>query len=105
MEFRVRLQLAEVFGPVNRWFCSQAFGREIREPEMLLIYYIRSGGAADFALRYEQAMGKDNRWYCSEFYGRDIRDPGILWDYYVKHCAGRRAENDPRYQPQLSIAS
>lgn len=83
MCFRLRTQLAEAFGPVNRWFCSQAYGRPIDDPETLLVHFIKSGGAADFARRYEQAMSAENRWYCSEFYGRDIRDPETLWDYYA----------------------
>ena len=90
MDFRVRLQLAEAFGVENRWFCSETYGRPIDDKELLLCYYIRSGGAADFAERYERAMGVVNRWYCSEFYGRDVRDPQILWDYYMRH-AGHRA--------------
>jgi hypothetical protein len=91
MDFRIRLQLAEAFGPQNRWFCSENYGREIHDKELLLMYYIRSGGAADFARRYEQALGVLNRWYCSEFYGRDIRDPETLWEYYI-HLAPARAD-------------
>jgi hypothetical protein len=87
MCFRVRKQLAEAFGPVNRWYCSQAYGRPIDDPETLLIYFIKSGGAADFAVRYAWAMGPQNRWYCSEFHGREVSDPETLWNYYV---AGRR---------------
>jgi hypothetical protein len=82
---RVWLQMAEAFGPVNRWYCSQAYGSPVRDRELLLAYFIKSGGAADFARRYEQAMGSLNRWYCSEYYGRDIRDPQMLWDYYMHH--------------------
>ena len=83
MHCRVRLQLAEALGPVNRWYCSQAHGREIDHPELLLNYFIKSGGAEDFAIRYEQAMGEENRWYCSQFHGREIHDPEILWNYYM----------------------
>src|ERR1700678_3618977 len=75
MDLRVRLQIAEAFGPLNRWFCSQAYGHEVIDPELLLTYYIKSGGADDFARRFLQAMGPQNRWYCSEFYGREIYDP------------------------------
>ena len=98
MDFRVRLQVAEAFGPTNRWFCSEAFGREIDDPELLLIYYIRSGGAADFAIRFDQAMDLLNRWYCSEFHCRDIRDPQILWDYYINHAPPRAWEKNPGYE-------
>ena len=104
MEFRVRLQLAEAFGPINRWFCSEFYGRKIEDLELLVIYYIHSGGAADFAQRYDEAMGKLNRWYCSEFHGRDIRDPQILWDYYVNHAPARAAGKNPRREPDRSPA-
>ena len=86
MHFRFRVQLADALGPVNRWYCSQAHGQPIDDPELLVIYFIRSGGAQDFANRYEQAMSALNRWYCSEFYGCDIRDPEILWNYYMNYC-------------------
>jgi hypothetical protein len=91
------VQLAEAFGPVNRWYCAQAHGRPVDDPETLLVHFIRAGGAADFAARYDEAMGPLNRWYCSEFYGREVRDPETLWDYYMQsrqpggrlHRAGR----------------
>jgi hypothetical protein len=88
---RLQLQLAEALGPVNRWYCSRAYGWAVSDPEVLLRYFIRSGGARDFAVRYEQAMGQVNRWYCSEFYGRDVRDPEVLWEYYVNCPVGERA--------------
>jgi hypothetical protein len=88
MEFRIRLQLAEAFGPINRWFCSEYYGRMIDDPETLLRYYIARGGAANFARRFAEAMSMLNRWYCSQFHGRDIRDPQLLWDYYIKHARG-----------------
>jgi hypothetical protein len=95
---RVRLQLAEALGPVNRWYCSQAYGYPINDVDMLLAYFIKSGGATDFAIRYKNAMGPENRWYCSEYYRREIRDPEILWNYYMGYC-------HPRQKPQpLSIA-
>ena len=94
MDLRIRLQLADAFGPENRWYCSEAFGREVDDQELLLIYYIKSGGAADFAQRFEQAMSPLNRWYCSEFYRRDIRDPEILWDYYVTFAPVRSPANE-----------
>jgi hypothetical protein len=99
MHFRSRAQLADALGPVNRWYCSQAFGRPINDPELLVIYFIRSGGAIDFANRYEQAMGAMNRWYCSEFYGRDIRDPEILWDYYMNY---RPASGNSQESPEAA---
>jgi hypothetical protein len=104
MNFRVRLQLAEAFGPVNRWFCSEACGREIDDKDLLLTYYIKSGGAENFDKRYTQAMGGANRWYCSEFYRRDIRDPRTLWEYYLNHSPTRRTDEEPRYEEQDIVA-
>ncbi len=85
MNFRARMQLEEANGLVNRWFCSKAHGRKIDDPEMLLIHFIRYGGATDFARRFDQAMSPVNRWYCSEFHRRDVRDPQTLWNYYMKY--------------------
>src|SRR5689334_17059789 len=82
MGSRLRIQLAEAFGPVNRWYCSQQHGYPVTDPNLLLTYFVRSGGAEDFADRYDEAMSAQNRWYCSEYYGREISDPQILWDYY-----------------------
>jgi hypothetical protein len=101
MTYRVRLQLAEALGPLNRWFCSEAHGRKVDDPESLMLYYIKSGGAADFAKRYEQAMGPLNRWYCSEFYRRDVRDPQALWEYYMKYAPAAAVGKDPRKEPGI----
>ena len=104
IELRIRLQLAEAFGPINRWFCSEAFGRHITDLDLLLMYYIKSGGAADFAARFNEAMGQANRWYCSEFHHTDIRDPRTLWEYYLRHSPARCAGEEPRYEPQDILA-
>jgi hypothetical protein len=104
MDFRVRLQLAEAFGPENRWFCSEAHGRTINDRDLLLAYYIINGGAEDFAQRYAQAMGKLNRWYCSEFYQSDIRDPEILWEYFVNHAFPSCQENDYQFEVDSDLA-
>ena len=109
MNFRFRMELAEAFGSVNRWYCSQAYSRQIDDKELLLIYFIKSGGARDFADRYAQAMGDLNRWYCSEFYGREIRDPETLWDYYMNYAparsAGKVRRNEPNNTPaRMSVA-
>lgn len=108
MEFRLWLQLDEAFGPINRWFCSEAYGREIEDRQLLLTYYIKSGGAEDFARRYDQAMGPMNRWYCSEFYRREIRDPEILWEYFMNYAPDGAVGNDPRHESnslrELSMA-
>jgi hypothetical protein len=109
MELRIRLQFEEAFGPLNRWFCSEAYCHEIVDPELLVTYYIKSGGAENFAERYDQAMGTLNRWYCSEFYRREIRDPQTLWEYYMKYAPAGASEKGPRNssgdrQAGLSIA-
>ena len=41
-------QLHEALGPVNKWYCSQHYGYEINDPETLLCYYIKHGGASHF---------------------------------------------------------
>jgi hypothetical protein len=110
MHYRVRLQVAEALGSVNRWYCSEAYGFEVDNPDLLLAYYIQSGGAADFAERFDQAMGAMNRWYCSEFYRREISDPEILWEYYMNHAPVRAAGTNSRYEPdkvlvEMSAAS
>jgi hypothetical protein len=71
---------------LNRWYCSQEHGREIRNPESLVRYYVGKGGAEDFERRFAEAMSPLNRWYCSQFYRRDIRDPDVLWTYYTKYA-------------------
>jgi hypothetical protein len=93
MHLRLELQLAEAFGDVNRWYCSEAFGRQIDDRDLLLTYYIKSGGVANFAFRFIQAMGDENRWYCSQYYRREIHDPRILWEYYMNHAPVRAAGN------------
>ena len=95
MHFRTRVQLAEALGPVNRWFCSQAYGYPVQDPELLLKYYIKSGGAADFAVRYDQAMSAHNRWFCSEFHRREIHDPETLWNYYMGCSTSQQRPDRP----------
>ncbi|HVT90300.1 MAG TPA: hypothetical protein VHD56_15720 [Tepidisphaeraceae bacterium] len=105
LNFRVRLQLAEALGQTNRWYCSQYHGRKIDDPETLLAYFIKNGGARDFAERYNQAMGAENRWYCSEFYQKEIRDPETLWNYFTTHFQSRQNKTtSPAASGQLSLA-
>ena len=80
---RIRAQIAEAHGPVNRWYCAQFYRREISDLELLMRYFIRSGGAADFDRRYREAMSLENRWFCSEFHRRDVREEPVLWSYYM----------------------
>jgi len=91
MELRVRLQLAEALSPVNRWFCSEFHRCKIDDPERLVEYYVRNGGADGFARRYCEAMSPENRWYCSMFFGQEVRDPQTLWDYYMHQISARAA--------------
>jgi hypothetical protein len=41
-------QVREALDPVNRWYCSQFFGYEVNDPEILLAYYIKHGGAEHY---------------------------------------------------------
>lgn len=63
MKEHIRMQLDEALGPVNRWYCSQHHGYEVKDPETLLRYYIHHGGATYFAehkspLRPRRANGQ-----------------------------------------------
>ena len=48
-------QLGEALGADNRWFCSQHYCREVTEPDVLLEYYIKHGGAERFRRKFENA--------------------------------------------------
>lgn len=82
--FRIQAQITEARGPLNRYYCSLAMGKPVEDDETLMRYFIRSGGAADFAIRYRQALSDANRWYCSEYFGFQVTDPEMLWDYYTR---------------------
>ncbi len=82
--FRTFVQLSEALGSTNQWYCSQYHKCCVTDPDRLWEYYVRSGGAADFARRYAHAMGPQNKWYCSQFYRRDVQEEKTLWEYYVK---------------------
>ena len=41
-------QIEAALGPENRWYCSEFFGREITDPDLLLEYFIKHGGADFF---------------------------------------------------------
>lgn len=97
--FRTFVQLSEALGSTNRWFCSQRFKCDITDPNCLWEYYVRSGGAADFARRYAHAMGPQNRWYCSQFYRRDVREEKTLWEYYIKFAPPGALGIRPRPDP------
>lgn len=44
----LRDQMREALGPVNKWYCSQFYGYEVTDSEVLLKYYIKHGGAQHF---------------------------------------------------------
>lgn len=94
MDFRVRTQLAEALGPVNRWYCSMYYDRMIDDPELLIQYFIKSGGARNFALRFQEAMSPLNRYFCSQRHGREISDPKTLWDHYINFAETKPAQDD-----------
>jgi len=56
MERRIRLQIAEALGPINRYYCSEKHGRDIRDADLLLTHYIKHGGAEDFARRFDLGL-------------------------------------------------
>jgi hypothetical protein len=56
----VRLQLEEALGPVNRWYCSEHYHRDITDPNLLIEYYIKHGGAEQFARRRAGLAGGTN---------------------------------------------
>jgi hypothetical protein len=96
LDFRIRMQIAEALGPVNRWYCSMYYDRVIDDPELLIRYFVKSGGAASFALRFDEAMSPLNRWFCSEHHRREIRDPQVLWDYYMNYAGADPKPSDLR---------
>lgn len=53
-------QLAEALGPVNRWYCSEHYGRCVSEPNTLIEYYIKSGGAEQFARQISSQTFRDS---------------------------------------------
>src|SRR5689334_3197800 len=103
MDFRTRKQMSEALGPDNRYFCSKYFRRQVDDPEQLWRYFIASGGAADFARRFDHAMSDLNRWYASEFHGRCVCEPELLWNYFMKF--GMRGPDDDDGRPPLHLAS
>ena len=41
-------QIDAAMGPENRWYCSEFYGREITDCDVLLEYFIKHGGAECF---------------------------------------------------------
>ena len=47
-------QKREALGPVNKWYCSQHHGHEVSDPDILLAYYIKHGGAHHFRQKHRR---------------------------------------------------
>lgn len=86
---RLLMQLREVLGPDNVWFCSECYNQPVRDVDTLWRYFVEHGGAADFAQRWIHAMSDVNRYYASKHFGKEITDERILWEYYVSHGGAR----------------
>ena len=44
----LKRQIEAALGPENRWYCSEFYGREITDADVLLEYFIKHGGAEHF---------------------------------------------------------
>jgi hypothetical protein len=44
----LQAQMKEALGSVNKWYCSQHYGYDVHDPEILLAYYIKHGGATHY---------------------------------------------------------
>lgn len=49
-------QIEQAMSALNRWFCSQYYGHDIDDPEVLLRYYIQHGGAKDFSNQHRPKL-------------------------------------------------
>ena len=58
----VRMQLEEALGPVNRWYCSQRHGYDVRDPDKLVEHYVRNGGAESFSRRFRIPVPSEHQW-------------------------------------------
>ena len=54
-------QRREALGSVNKWFCAQFYGHEVTDPEVLLAYYIKHGGAKQFRQDHQYEVGEVGR--------------------------------------------
>ena len=54
MDEYVSAQAKEALGQLNRYFAGLFYGREVTDPDQLLEYYIKHGGASDFAVRWRK---------------------------------------------------
>jgi hypothetical protein len=53
----LRRQLEEGCSAENRWYCSEFYGYEVTDPQVLLEYYIKHGGSKDFADGHRNELG------------------------------------------------
>lgn len=56
-------QIEEALSPENKWFCSQEAGYEVTDPNKLIMYYIRNGGAKGFRERNKQLLERKKNSY------------------------------------------
>ncbi len=52
-------QMQEALGSVNKWYCSQYYGYEVNDPETLLAYYIKHGGAVHYREQHQSPPGTE----------------------------------------------
>jgi len=52
----MRGQVQEACSETNKWYCSQYFGYEVRDPKTLVEYYIKHGGTQSFAQRHQREL-------------------------------------------------
>jgi hypothetical protein len=52
----LRGQLTEARSSENKWYCSQYYGYEITDPQVLMEYYIKHGGTQHFAKEHRQEL-------------------------------------------------
>lgn len=52
-------QQREALGSVNKWYCSQFYGYEVTDPETLVRYYIKHGGAMNYRQVHGNVAGQE----------------------------------------------
>jgi len=52
-------QIEAALGAKNRWYCSEFYGREITDPDVLLEYFIKHGGADYFGAASRSVHGAE----------------------------------------------
>jgi hypothetical protein len=41
-------EVQEALGAVNKWYCSKYYGYDVTDPDTLVAYYIKNGGAQHY---------------------------------------------------------